>query len=150
MVLHDPEPPAPPVGAKAVAELVPIETLLLSRQPAVATGVLTSLLDDIALAGKLIANRTRRAGLTEMLGASGEINPQGEEQKQLDVYADDVMTAMPARGGRVCAIASEERPEATIVLDGGRYVLVHDPLDGYSNINSNVSVGTIPSLPGRS
>jgi fructose-1,6-bisphosphatase I len=143
MALHDPDPPAPPVGARAVAELVTIESFLLARQPAEATGVLTSLLDDIALAGKLIANRTRRAGLTEMLGASGEVNPQGEEQQQLDVYADDVMTAMLARGGRVCAIVSEERLEPTIVPDGGRYVVVHDPLDGSSNIDSNVSVGTI-------
>lgn len=138
----DPDPPAPPVAAEPVADLVTIESFLLRRQPAEATGTLTSLIDDIALAGKLIANRTRRAGLTEMLGASGETNPHGEEQKQLDVYADDVLTALLARGGRVCAIVSEEREEATLV-DGGPYVVAHDPLDGSSNIDSNVSIGTI-------
>lgn len=139
----DPDPPAPPVAAQPAVDLITIESFLDETEPTHATGTLTGVLDDISLAGKLIANRTRRAGLTEMLGASGEINPQGEQQKQMDVYADDVMTALLSRSGRVCAIVSEEQPEPTIVPDGGPYVVVHDPLDGSSNIDSNVSIGTI-------
>lgn len=138
----DPDPPAPPVGAEAVAELVTIEQFLGDRQHDGAQD-LTALLYDIGLAGKLISNRTRRAGLTELMGASGVVNVQGEEQQTLDVYADNVVTALLQRGGRVCAILSEERPEATIVAGNGRYVVVHDPLDGSSNIDSNVSIGTI-------
>lgn len=143
MAQLDPDPPAPPVGAAAVAELVTIEQFLGDRQPTSASGDLTSLLYDLALAGKLIANRTRRAGLTELMGASGVVNVQGEEQKALDVYADDVVTSLLRRGGRVCAIVSEERPEVTIVEGSGRYIVVHDPMDGSSNIDSNVSIGTI-------
>ena len=139
----DRDPPAPPVGAQAVAELVTIEQFLTDRAPEGSTGALTALLYDLALAGKLIANRTRRAGLTELMGASGVINPQGEEQKALDLYADDVVTSLLRRGGRVCAIVSEERADVTIVEGSGRYVVVHDPLDGSSNIDSNVSIGTI-------
>lgn len=139
----DRDPPAPPVGAQAVAELVTIEQFLQDRAPTGSTGALTALLYDLALAGKLIANRTRRAGLTELMGASGEINPQGEEQKALDLYADEVVTSLLRRGGRVCAIVSEENAEVTIVDGTGRYVVVHDPLDGSSNIDSNVSIGTI-------
>ncbi|MBY5162764.1 class 1 fructose-bisphosphatase [Salsipaludibacter albus] len=139
----DRDPPAPPVGADAVAELVTIEQFLQDRRPEGASGDLTALLYDLALAGKLISNRTRRAGLTELMGASGVINPQGEEQKALDLYADDVVTSLLRRGGRVCAIVSEERPEPTIVDGTGTYVVVHDPLDGSSNIDSNVSIGTI-------
>ena len=139
----DVDPPAPPVGAEAVAELVTIEQFLEDRESSISSSGLTALLYDLALAGKLIANRTRRAGLTELMGASGHINPQGEEQKALDVYADDVVTALLRRGGRVCAIVSEEQSEVTVVPGEGRYVVVHDPLDGSSNIDSNVSVGTI-------
>jgi fructose-1,6-bisphosphatase I len=143
MATLDPDPPAPPVGAAAVAELVTIEQFLEDREPTDASGDLTSLLYDLALAGKLIANRTRRAGLTELMGASGVVNVQGEEQKALDLYADEVVTALLRRGGRVCAIVSEERPDVTIVEGTGRYVVVHDPMDGSSNIDSNVSIGTI-------
>ena len=139
----DRDPPAPPVGADAVAELVTIEQFLQDRRPEGASGDLTALLYDLALAGKLISNRTRRAGLTELMGASGVINPQGEEQKSLDLYADEVVTSLLRRGGRVCAIVSEERAEVTVVPGTGEYVVVHDPLDGSSNIDSNVSIGTI-------
>lgn len=138
----DPDPPGPPVGAVAAGELVTIEQFLTDQQPVESSGTLTGLLYDLALAGKLIAHRTRRAGLTELMGASGVINPQGEEQKTLDLYADEVVTSLLQRGGRVCAIVSEERAEVT-VSGTGDYVVVHDPLDGSSNIDSNVSIGTI-------
>lgn len=123
--------------------LVTIERFILDQQPAEATGTLTALLYDLALCGKLIASRTRRAGLTDLLGRAGTTNVQDEEQKVLDVYADDVMHELLSRGGRVSALVSEERTEHQIVADGGPYVVACDPLDGSSNIDSDVSIGTI-------
>ena len=139
----DPDPSPPPVGGRAAERIITIERFLADRQPASATGSLSRLLDDIALAGKLIASRTRRAGLTELLGKAGAINPQGEEQKLMDVYADDVMTSLLSGHGRVCVIISEEQADPLIVDEAAPYVVVHDPLDGSANIDSNVSVGTI-------
>lgn len=139
----DPDPGPPPVGGRAAEQLVTIERFLADNQPATATGSLSRLLDDIALAGKLIASRTRRAGLTELLGKAGAVNVQGEEQKLMDVYADDVMTSLLSGHGRVCAIISEEQPDPVMVDETAPYVVVHDPLDGSSNIDSNVSIGTI-------
>jgi fructose-1,6-bisphosphatase I len=139
----DPDPPAPPVTGRAPEELVTIERFLSERQPEHASGTLTGLLYDLALAGKLIASKTRRAGLTDLLGRSGVTNVQGEEQQNLDVYADQVVAGLLSRGGRVCALVSEERAEVTIVPGGGPYVVVYDPLDGSSNIDANVSIGTI-------
>lgn len=123
--------------------LVTIERFLLDRQPADARGDLTALLYDIALAGKLIASRTRRAGLTDILGRAGTTNVQDEEQHVLDLYADEVMHELLGRGGRVSALVSEEREERTTIPDGGPYVVAYDPLDGSSNIASDVSIGTI-------
>ena len=139
----DPDPGPPPVGGRAAEEIVTIERFLADHQPADATGSLSRLLDDIALAGKLIASRTRRAGLTEMLGKAGAVNPQGEDQKLMDVYADDVMTNLLSGHRPVAVIVSEEQSEPLVVDDRAPYVVVHDPLDGSSNIDSNVSVGTI-------
>ena len=139
----DPDPGAPPVGGTAAADLVTIERFLLERQPSTASGTLTQLLDDLALAGKLIASRTRRAGLTELLGKVGTVNVQGEEQASLDLYADEAVAGLLARGGRVAALVSEEREEVTVVEGGGPYVVVYDPLDGSSNIDANVSIGTV-------
>ncbi len=143
MSILDPDPGPPPVGGRAAERLITIERFLVDHQPASATGSLSRLLDDIALAGKLIASRTRRAGLTELLGKAGAINPQGEDQKLMDVYADDVMTSLLAGHGRVCALISEEQAEPVLLDENAPYVVVHDPLDGSSNIDSNVSIGTI-------
>ena len=139
----DPDPPAPPVTGRAPERLVTIERFLTERQPEHATGDFTALLYDLALAGKLVASKTRRAGLTDLLGRSGVTNVQGEEQQNLDLYADEVVAGLLSRGGRVCALVSEERAEVEIVADGGPYVVVYDPLDGSSNIDANVSIGTI-------
>ena len=139
----DPDPGAPPVGGQAADHIVTIERFFADHQPASATGSLSRVLDDIALAGKLIASRTRRAGLTELLGKAGAVNVQGEEQKLMDVYADDVMTSLLSGHGRVCVIVSEEQPNPVVLDETAPYVVVHDPLDGSSNIDSNVSIGTI-------
>lgn len=143
MTLIDPDPGPPPIGGTAAEQLVTIERFLADREPAHASGDFSRLLYDIALAGKLIASRTRRAGLTEMLGKAGAINPQGEDQKLMDVYADDVMTSLLSGHGRVSVIVSEEQADPLVVDRDAPYVVVHDPLDGSSNIDSNVSVGTI-------
>ena len=139
----DPDPGPPPVGGRAADRITTIERFLADHQPATATGSLSRVLDDIALAGKLIASRTRRAGLTEILGKAGAINPQGEEQKLMDVYADEIMTSLLSGRGRVCAIISEEQADPILLDEDAPYVVVHDPLDGSSNIDSNVSIGTI-------
>ena len=139
----DPDPGPPPVGGRPADHLVTIERFLTDHQPASATGSLSRLLNDIALAGKLIASRTRRAGLTELLGKAGAVNVQGEDQKLMDVYADDAMTAVLSGQGRVAVIISEEQPDPLIIDESAPYVVVHDPLDGSSNIDSNVSIGTI-------
>lgn len=143
MTSIDPDPPAPPVTGRAPQGLVTIERFLAERQPLEASGGLTALLYDLALAGKLIASKTRRAGLTDLLGRSGVTNIQGEEQQNLDLYADEVVAGLLSRGGRACVLISEERAGVTNVEDGGPYVVAYDPLDGSSNIDANVSIGTI-------
>lgn len=111
-----------------------------------ATGVFSSLLYDIALAGKIIAREMSRAGLVDILGSAGELNVQGEEQMKLDVFADEVIIRMNSYTGRLAVMASEERRTPIQIPDGyepGKYVLVFDPLDGSSNIDVNATVGTI-------
>ena len=114
-----------------------------------ATGELSNLLYDIALGAKLIAAATRRAGLVNILGAMGNVNVQGEEQQKLDVFANEILKNALNHTGRVCVMASEE-DDAPIPIPpeypAGKYVVLFDPLDGSSNIDSNASVGTIFSV----
>ncbi len=94
----------------------------------------------------------RRAGLVDVLGAAGETNVQGEEQQKLDVIANDMMKQTLDFSGRVCVMASEEDQEPVPISEGprsGKYVVLFDPLDGSSNIDVNVSVGTIFSIHRR-
>ncbi|GAB1421934.1 class 1 fructose-bisphosphatase [Anaerolineales bacterium] len=111
-----------------------------------ATGTFTKMLQDMALAAKLISRETNRAGLAEILGATDQTNASGERQQKLDMYADEVIFRMNDHTGRVCAMVSEEHDELIAIplhYDTGNYVLVFDPLDGSSNIDVNVSIGTI-------
>jgi fructose-1,6-bisphosphatase I len=111
-----------------------------------ATGELTRLLYDMALAGKIIADATTRAGLANILGATENINSYGETQKKLDVFADDIIFKMNDHTERLCAMASEEHEDLIDIptsFGTGKYVLLYDPLDGSSNIDVNVAVGTI-------
>lgn len=114
---------------------------------AFATGELSQLLRDIALAGKIIHREVNRAGLLNIGGAYGTENVQGEEQQKLDVIANIRFIRALKNGGEVCAIVSEEDDE---ILDmknpDGRYIVAMDPLDGSSNIDVNVSIGTIFSI----
>ncbi len=126
--------------------LITIERFLLSQQPEYAKGDLTTLFYDIALAAKMIATQTRRAALLDVLGYEGTTNIQGERQRKLDVYADDIMFKLNDHTGRLCAMVSEERDDWIRIPENyskGHYVMVYDPLDGSSNIDTNVTIGTI-------
>jgi len=114
-----------------------------------ATGSFSWLLSGITLATKMTEARVRRAGLLDVLGDTGDVNVQGEHQQHLDVYADNALVHCLGVRESVAIIASEENEDA-ITFDGrashGKYVVVFDPLDGSSNIDVNVSVGTIFSI----
>lgn len=115
-----------------------------------ASGELTGILNDISIASKIVNRDVNRAGLVDILGAQGEENIQGEQQQKLDVMADNAFIQAFKTGGEVCGIASEEH-ENFIAFENerskkGKYVVLFDPLDGSSNIDVNVSIGTIFSI----
>ncbi len=114
-----------------------------------ATGALSGILQDLALAAKMIASKVRLAGLVDVLGDHGSDNVQGEAQQKLDVISNDIIVKAMDHGGRLCAMASEEEEGIIPIPDRfkrGSYVLLFDPLDGSSNIDVNVPVGTIFSV----
>lgn len=112
-----------------------------------ASGELSQLLRDIALAAKIVNRETNRAGLANIAGAFGQTNVQGEEQQKLDVIANIRFTRALTKGGEVCAIVSEEDDEVIDLQNtSGKYVVAIDPLDGSSNIDVNISIGTIFSI----
>jgi fructose-1,6-bisphosphatase I len=114
-----------------------------------ATGELSNLLYDIALAAKIIAAAIRRAGLVNILGTAGNRNVQGEEQQKLDVIANETFKNCLNRTGRVCVMGSEEDEDVIPVppeYPVGKYAVLFDPLDGSSNIDVNAAVGTIFSI----
>ncbi|WP_025763477.1 class 1 fructose-bisphosphatase [Dyadobacter tibetensis] len=112
-----------------------------------ASGELSQLLRDIALAGKIINREVNKAGLVDITGALGTSNVQGENQQKLDVIADIRFIRALKNGGEVCAIITEEEDEIIYTgNDDAKYVVAIDPLDGSSNIDVNVSIGTIFSI----
>ncbi len=113
-----------------------------------ARGQLSALLTQIGVAGKLISAQVRRAGLIEVWGSTGETNVQGERVQKLDQIANDTFIEVLRRSGCVAAMASEEEDELIIVEPelAGDYVVAFDPLDGSSNIDYSVSIGTIFSV----
>jgi len=116
------------------------------REHPTATGEFTSLFADILLASKIISREVSKAGLVEILGFTGKVNVQGERVQKLDEYSLDTFVKVMSRGGSLCIMASEETEDLIYVPDEytkGKYVLVFDPLDGSSNIDANVSIGTI-------
>jgi fructose-1,6-bisphosphatase I len=135
-------------GERVVQEVITIERHILGQQQMhpEATGVLTSLLYDIALAGKVIGRETTRAALADILGLTGRLNVQGEEVAKLDQYANAAIVRLNQFTGRLAVMASEETKDIIPIPDEyptGRYVLIFDPLDGSSNIDYSVSIGTI-------
>jgi fructose-1,6-bisphosphatase I len=114
-----------------------------------ATGTLTNLLYDLALAGKFIASNTARAGLVEILGSTEDYNVQGEQVMKLDRLADQTIYRLNDHTGRLAAMASEEHADILPIParhPTGKYVLLYDPLDGSSNIDYNSAIGTIFSV----
>ena len=122
------------------------------RRIAGASGDFTGLFQAIALAGRVIASKVAKAGLADVLGATGAVNVQGETVQKLDELADRILVRCVEAGGHVCVMASEEQ-ESTIPVPPqypqGKYVLMFDPLDGSSNIDVNISIGTIFSIHRR-
>ena len=115
-----------------------------------ASGELSSLFASIRLAAKIVHREINKAGLADITGAAGAENVQGEAQQKLDLYANDKFKAALEARGVVCGLASEEE-EHLVSFDSarcqkGKYIVLMDPLDGSSNIDVNVSVGTIFSI----
>jgi fructose-1,6-bisphosphatase I len=133
---------------------VTIDRHILEQQWATtsATGDLTGLLQQIALAAKIIHSKVNQAGLAEVLGATGERNVQDEEVQKLDEYANATMIRCCEAGGHLCCMASEEVEDLIRIPDPfrtGKYVLMFDPLDGSTNIDINISIGTIFAIHRR-
>ena len=134
-------------------KLITLNEFIVSKQKdfPFATGELSRLLSDIVSAAKIVSNDVRKAGLVDhILGAQGGQNVQGEEQQKLDVVADVAFIRAFENGGEVCGIASEENDDflafASANAQNANYVVLFDPLDGSSNIDVNVSIGTIFSI----
>ncbi|CAN6445413.1 unnamed protein product [Victoria cruziana] len=108
-------------------------------------GDFTILLNHIVLGCKFVCSNVNKAGLAKLIGLSGETNVQGEEQKKLDVLSNEVFVKALVSSGRTCILVSEEDEEAIFVEPSkrGKYCVVFDPLDGSSNIDCGVSIGTI-------
>jgi fructose-1,6-bisphosphatase I len=133
------------------ASVITIERHILDqeRQFPEATGAFSNILYDLALAAKIISRDVRRAGLVDILGYTGGTNVHGETVKKLDEFAHEVIFKALDHCGHLCVMASEEREDILPIPEQfrtGNYVLLYDPLDGSSNIEANVSVGTIFSI----
>ncbi len=133
-------------------ELITLGEFVISRQKEYpeATGDLSQIFGALRLASRLVHREINKAGIADITGDAGNENVQGEQQQKLDVYANDKFKAALAARGLVCGIASEEEDHYVEFDDelssGSKYVILMDPLDGSSNIDVNVSVGTIFSI----
>jgi fructose-1,6-bisphosphatase I len=129
-----------------------LDEIIIQRQSAFpyAKGDLSRLLMHIGIAAKIVSREVNKAGLIDILGETGDINVQGEEVKKLDVYSNEQFIAALKSTGICAGIASEENDDIVILDDemslNGKYVVCMDPLDGSSNIDVNVSIGTIFSI----
>jgi fructose-1,6-bisphosphatase I len=135
-----------------MAALVTLNEFVMERQSdfPYASGDLTRLLTDIGIAGKIINHKVNKAGLQDILGAAANINVQGETQMKMDVFSDETLLNAMRWGGQVAGAGSEEN-EKYFAFDQehckkAKYVILFDPLDGSSNIDVNVSIGTIFSI----
>lgn len=130
-----------------------LEQFIIARQKEVpeATGELSQLLRDIALACKVINREVSKAGLVDILGLTGKRNVHGENVKKLDIFAHYELESALTRG-KVCSVVGSEESDGIIPIKSspGKYVVLLDPLDGSSNIDVNVSIGTIFSIFRRS
>lgn len=137
---------------KPIRRFITLGQFIIERQSdfPFAKGELSRLLRDIGIAAKLVNREVNKAGLADILGDMGETNVQGEDQKKLDVYANEQFINALKSGGECLAIASEENEDLvdveSAVSKNAQYVVCMDPLDGSSNIDVNVSIGTIFSI----
>ncbi|MEM1268619.1 MAG: class 1 fructose-bisphosphatase [Bacteroidota bacterium] len=135
-----------------MGRLKTLEQFIIERQSDFphAKGELTSLLYDIALAAKVVNRDVSRAGIVDISGGAGSENVHGEVQQKLDLLAHQEFVKALARGGMCCMVGSEEHAEAIPLTppdsESGKYIVLIDPLDGSSNIDVNVSIGTIISI----
>lgn len=115
-----------------------------------AKGELSRLLRDIGIAAKIVNREVNRAGLADLTHDNGSVNIQGESQKKLDVFANEQFISALQHGGECCVVVSEESDEYididSEISKNAKYIVAIDPLDGSSNIDVNVSVGTIFSI----
>ena len=125
-----------------------LDRFIKSKQDqfAYASGELSQLLRDIALASKVVNREVNKAGLIDIMGAIGTMNTAGEQQQKLDVLANIRFSRALMKGGEACALISEESESYLDLNNHGKYVIAIDPLDGSSNIDVNVSIGTIFSI----
>ncbi|MBM4171961.1 MAG: class 1 fructose-bisphosphatase [Ignavibacteria bacterium] len=114
-----------------------------------ATGELSAILNQLSLAVKVISLEVNKAGLVDILGFTGDSNIHGEQVKKLDIFAHEMLIKAMDHGGHFCVMASEEEEDIIHIPQHhkiGKYVLLFDPLDGSSNIDVNISIGTIFSI----
>ena len=135
-----------------IGTMMTLEQFIIDRQEQFphSTGAFSRLIRDVSVAAKVVNWHMRRAGLVDVIGASGEVNVQGEVQQKMDALAHDEFVRALRRGGECCLIGSEEHAEAiplrTDDSPEGKYIVLMDPLDGSSNIEVNISVGTVFSI----
>ncbi len=134
------------------SQVITLNEFIIERQAdfPYAKGELTRLLSHMGLAAKVVNREVNKAGLVDILGKAGDINVQGETQQKLDVFANEKFILALKGSAECCGIASEENSEIikfdTELAKNGKYIVAIDPLDGSSNIDVNVSIGTIFSI----
>ncbi len=134
------------------AQVQTLNEVIIQQQSAFpyAKGELSRLLTHLGVAAKIVHKKVNKAGLVDILGEAGAINIQGEDQKKLDIFADKTFISSFKSSGIVAGVATEEQDEIVVFTDNlsvnGNYIICMDPLDGSSNIDVNVSIGTIFSI----
>lgn len=134
------------MAREGVGTTITEHILSQQRENPEATGAFTILLNELIVAAKIISREVNKAGLVDILGATGTINVQDEQVQKLDAFANQVIIRRMNHIGQLWCMGSEENPDLIEIPEGyprGRYILVFDPLDGSTNIDVNVSIGTI-------
>ena len=134
------------MGGNSTGITITQHLLEQQRQSPEATGSFTTLLNELIVAAKVISREVNKAGLADILGATGKVNVQNEQVQKLDVFANNMVIERMQHIGQLCCMGSEENADLIDIpsqYPKGNYIIVFDPLDGSSNIDVNVSIGTI-------